>query len=127
MWPSWREQGEVKQPQMDTFGGELARERGYSSQGKAVVPPKHMQFLLLLLNHLSKSQRRGSGTGGVRCCPKYAEKTHLHPSNTRVRVQWSHPGNPKVTPEPGEPWDKWEKTLWFPSKHHSEMQMAAGW
>lgn len=58
--------------------------------------------------------------------PKYAEKTHLQPSNTSVRVHWSHPGNPRVTPQPSELWDKCGQTLWFPSKHHSELQIASG-
>lgn len=66
-------------------------------------PSKHVQFLLLLLNHLSKTQHRGPGTGGVRCCPKSAEKTHLQPSNTRVRAKWNHPENPEVTPQPDKP------------------------
>jgi len=78
--------------------------KGHNMRGDTAVrarrwfPPKHMQFLLLLLNNLSKTQHRGSGAGGVRCCPKYAEKTQLQPSNMKVRVLRSHLGNPKVTP-----------------------------
>lgn len=51
--------------------------------------------------------------GGVRGIPKYAEKTHVQPSHTRVRVQRSRPGTPQ-TPQAGEPWDGRGERSGFP-------------